>query len=131
MKTLAELHFPEELRYTAEHVWVRQDGAELVAGITDFAQDQLGEISFIDLPAPGEHLDAGESFGTVESMKSVNTLFMPVAGQITAVNDTLEDSPTLTNISCYERGWLIRIRPNDAAELAQLPSAAAYTSELA
>lgn len=126
MKAKEELNLPVELHYTVEHVWIRMDGTEAVVGISDFAQDQLGEIAFVDLPAEGARFDAGGEFGTVESLKSVNPLYMPVSGEVTAVNGELESTPTLVNVSPYGQGWMIRIRPDDAGTVADLLSAEAY-----
>lgn len=130
MKTIEELNLPESLRYTNEHVWARMDGEEAVIGISDFAQDQLGEIAFVDLPEPGSRFEAGADFGTVESLKSVNQLFMPVAGEVLAVNEELEGTPTLVNVSPYEQGWMIRVRPDDPAAAAALWDAARYRASL-
>ncbi len=131
MKNVNELHFPEECRYTVEHIWIRPDGGEYVVGISDFAQDQLGEIAFVDLPAPGAHHDAGEAFGTVESLKSVNELFMPVAGEVIAVNEELESTPTLVNVAPYGQGWMIRLRPDNPANVDTLLDADSYRAGLA
>ena len=117
-----------ELRYTDEHVWVRMEGDEAVIGISDFAQDQLGEIAFVDLPAVGVRFDAGSDFGTVESLKSVNQLYMPIPGEVVAVNEELESTPTLVNVSPYGEGWMIRIRPDASAE--SLLDAAGYRALL-
>ncbi len=100
-------------------------------GISDFAQDQLGEIAFVDLPAPGAHHDAGEAFGTVESLKSVNELFMPVAGEVIAVNEELESTPTLVNVAPYGQGWMIRLRPDNPANVDTLLDADSYRAGLA
>ncbi len=130
MKTNTELNLPESLRYTVEHVWIRLDGTDAVIGISDFAQDQLGEIAFVDLPAVGTHVDANGEFGTVESLKSVNQLYMPVSGEVIAFNEELESTPTLVNVAPYGDGWMIRIRPDDAAAIEQLLDAAGYRSSL-
>ena len=130
MKTLEELTFPESLRYTVEHVWIHMDGAEAVIGISDFAQDQLGEIAFVDLPSEGAHFEAGSDFGTVESLKSVNQLYMPVSGEVVSSNEELESTPTLVNISPYDRGWMIRIRPDDPSAVLSLLDAAGYRTGL-
>lgn len=100
-------------RYTAEHVWMLEQGKEYVLGISDFAQDQLGEIQIVDLPQPGERFSAGDGFGTIESVKSVNTLYMPVSGRIIEVNSALEGNPELVNADCYGAGWLIRIEAEE------------------
>lgn len=129
-KTLEQLNLPTNLKYTAEHIWVRAEGDELVIGISDFAQDQLGEVVYIDLPSEGDSIAKGAEFGEVESVKSVNTLYMPVAGTIAAVNTALEDNPTLLNASCYEEGWIARITPEDADAVSALLSADAYKAGL-
>lgn len=130
MKDSTSLVLPEDCHYTAEHVWVRADGDELVIGISDFAQDQLGEVAFVDLPTVGITADAGAEFGTVESLKSVSPLYMPVTGEIVAVNTALEDTPTLINADPYAAGWVIRIRPQNAADVQDLLAAGAYRATL-
>ena len=125
-----ELQYPNSCRYTAEHVWIRKDGAEWLVGITDFAQDQLGEIVYVELPAAGEHFAAADSFGTVESLKSVNTLYMPVSGTVTALNEELAAVPSLVNADCYKKGWMLRIQPDSDADAAALLSAEAYAAKL-
>lgn len=108
-------HLPEELRYTAEHVWTRNTDEGVILGITDHAQSQLGEIVFVDLPDVDTHFAQGESFGTVESLKSVNDLYMPLAGRVAAVNDAVTQAPTLVNLDCYGQGWMLRIIPDQMA----------------
>lgn len=129
-KTVAELSFPAELKYTDEHIWVRKDDEEIVIGVSDYAQDQLGEVVYVDLPSEGDSFAAGDEFGEVESIKSVNKLFMPVAGEVSAVNGDLDGTPTLLNASCYDRGWLIRVKPEDMAAVDGLLSADAYKATL-
>ena len=129
-KTVAELSFPAELKYTDEHIWIRKDGEENVIGVSDYAQDQLGEVVYVDLPSEGDSFAAGDEFGEVESIKSVNKLFMPVAGEVSAVNGDLDGTPTLLNASCYDRGWLIRVKPEDMAAVDGLLSADAYKATL-
>ena len=121
------LNLPEDLGYTARHVWARKDGDTLVIGITDFAQDQLGEILFVDLPDAGASFGADDEFGTVESLKTVSSLYMPVAGEVVERNEALEGKPTLVNLNCYADGWLLRIRPT---ETPALMTAADYRSQL-
>lgn len=104
MKDLDQVELPENIRYTSEHVWLRMDGEAALVGISDFAQDQLGEIAFVDLPAEGAHFKTGEEFGTVESIKSVSSLYMPVSGTVRTVNSALEDAPTLVNVEPYTEG---------------------------
>ena len=130
MKDLDPLALPENLRYTDEHVWLCVEGETATVGISDFAQDQLGEIAFVDLPAVGTTYKNGQEFGTVESLKSVNALFMPVAGSVLEVNETLESTPTLVNAKPYNEGWMLRIRMDDPAEAATLADSAAYLNLL-
>ena len=131
MKDLDALDFPEDRRFTAEHVGIKADGDTWLAGISDYAQDQLGEIAFVDLPSAGTDMEEGAEFGSVESLKSVNALYMPVAGTVEAANTELESSPTLVNISAYDQGWMIRIRPADSAAVDTLMTAAEYRAHLA
>ena len=130
MKDLDQLALPENLRYTDEHVWLCVEGETATVGISDFAQDQLGEIAFVDLPAVGTTYKNGQEFGTVESLKSVNALFMPIAGSVLEVNETLESTPTLVNAKPYNEGWMLRIRMDDPAEAATLADSAAYLNLL-
>lgn len=117
---------PEDLRYTEEHEWVRPTGDDLEVGITDHAQDQLGDVVFVDLPPAGTAVEAGEAFGEVESTKSVSDLYAPVAGTVTAANEDLADRPELCNTDPYGAGWLVRIQPDDDAAVDGLLDAAAY-----
>jgi len=130
MKTLPEIILPDDRKYTDEHVWAKVAGAEIVAGISDFAQDQLGEIVYVDLPNVGDHFVAKDGFGTVESIKSVNTLHMPVSGVVTAINKDLDANPTLINADCYDLAWMIRIKPDSATALGSLLSAEEYRAFL-
>ena len=115
---------PADLRYTAEHEWVRRSGDDTVrVGITDFAQSALGDVVFVQLPDVGREVTAGDSFGEVESTKSVSDLFAPVSGTVSAVNGDLEASPQLVNSDPYGAGWLLDVRVSDAAELASAISA--------
>lgn len=131
MKDLDQVELPEDIRYTSEHVWLRMDGEAALVGISDFAQDQLGEIAFVDLPAEGAHFKAGQEFGTVESIKSVSPLYMPVSGTVRTVNNALEDAPTLVNVEPYTEGWMICITPDNADDAAGMADAAAYRALLA
>ena len=130
MKSVNELNLPQDRKYTAEHVWFKMEGGVAVCGITDFAQDQLGEVAFVDVSAQGEHVEAGKEFGSVESVKSVNGLFMPVSGEIVEANAALEDDPALVNASCYGTGWIIKIKPDAGASEALLLDADAYKAGL-
>jgi len=130
MKTLPEIILPYDRKYTDEHVWAKTDGIEIIVGISDFAQDQLGEIVYVDLPTAGDHFAAEDGFGTVESIKSVNTLYMPVSGTVTAVNQNLETNPTLINTDCYDQAWMIRIKPDSDTTLDSLLAAEEYLTIL-
>ena len=131
MKALSDIILPADLRYTDAHIWIKMDGEEAVAGISDFAQDQLGEVVYVDLPSEGDSFSAGDAFGEVESIKSVNKLFMPVDGEVTAVNGELDGTPTLLNVGCYDKAWLIRIKPASPADIDRLLDADAYKAVLA
>jgi glycine cleavage system H protein len=123
--------YPQELKYEREHVWVRVEGDTAVVGITDFAQDQLGEVVYVDLPEEGDESVAGETFGEIESVKSVSDLYAPVSGEIVKVNDALDDAPETVNEDCYGEGWMIEVRMTDAAEVDDLLSAEEYEQFLA
>ena len=122
-----------ELSYTSEHEWVSALTAEgtVRVGITDHAQDALGDVVYVDLPSVGDSVAAEDSFGEIESTKSVSDLFAPIAGEIVAVNEGLEDDPALVNSDPYGEGWIIEIRPENADDLANLLDAEAYKAELA
>jgi glycine cleavage system H protein len=122
------MDFPEDLRYTREHEWTRKKGANVVVGITDFAQDQLGDVVYVELPDVGDPVKRGESFGVVESTKAVSELFAPVSGKVVEVNDPLSDAPETINEDPYEEGWMIVIEPADPKELEALMDAKTYRS---
>ena len=117
---------PEDLRYTAEHEWVANAGSALRVGITHFAQDSLGDIVYVQLPDPGTEVAAGDSFGEVESTKSVSEIYAPVAGKVVARNDQLAEAPELINSDPYGAGWLVEIEPAEPARVDELLDAAAY-----
>lgn len=123
--------YPRDLKYTKEHEWVRMDGDEAVVGISHFAQDQLGEVVYVDLPAEGDAVTAGEPFGEIESVKSVSELFAPVSGEVVAINDALSDAPEVVNEDPYGDGWMIKVRPADPDEVEGLLSAEDYEAFLA
>jgi glycine cleavage system H protein len=125
------MNVPADLRYTKDHEWIRLDGDTGQIGITDFAQDSLGDVVFVELPAVGAKLTQGATFGVVESNKSVSDLFAPVAGEVVAVNERLAEQPELVNQSPYEDGWMIRLRVTSSGEVAQLLDAAAYEAHIA
>ena len=120
------MNFPTNVKYTNEHEWIRLEGEEAYVGITDYAQDQLGDIVFVDIPTEGETLEKGETFGTIEVVKTVSDLFLPIGGEILEVNPELEEHPELVNQDPYDKGWLVRIKPTDASELDELLDAEAY-----
>ncbi len=117
---------PEDLKYQDSDEWLRLEGAEAIVGLTDYAQDQLNDIVFLELPAVGETFVQGDSFGVVESVKAASDLRLPAGGTVTAVNGTVEDEPELANADPYGAAWLVRIRLSDQSELANLMDAAAY-----
>lgn len=123
---------PAELSYTSEHEWVSALTAEgtVRVGITDHAQDALGDVVYVDLPSVGDSVAAEDSFGEIESTKSVSDLFAPIVGEIVAVNEGLEDDPALVNSDPYGEGWIIEIRPENADDLANLLTAEGYQAEL-
>ena len=124
---------PDDLRYTSDHEWLRRNEDspdEAVIGITDFAQDQLGDVVYLDLPAEGDEISAGERFGEIESVKTVSDLYAPVSGEVLAANGELEEQPELVNDSPYDEGWLIRVRISDESEFADLLDADAYGAQL-
>ncbi len=120
------MDFPEDLRYTREHEWARKKGSNYVVGITDFAQSQLGDVVYVELPDVGDPVKKGESFGVVESTKAVSELFAPVTGKVVEVNDPLSDAPETVNEDPYEEGWMIVIEPADPKELESLMDAKTY-----
>jgi glycine cleavage system H protein len=125
------MNFPEDLKYTKEHEWARQKGGRVTVGITDFAQDQLGDVVYVELPAVGDEVKRGESFGVVESTKAVSELFAPVSGRVVEVNDPLVEAPEIVNEDPYEEGWMIAIEPSDPKELAELLDVKAYAAFVA
>ena len=122
------MNFPAELRYTKEHEWVRLSGTEAIIGITDFAQHQLGDIVYVDISTVGKSLAADEVFGTVEAVKTVSDLFLPVAGTIQSINPLLEKQPELVNSDPYGDGWMIKITMADAASVEGLMDSVAYAA---
>ena len=120
------MNFPEELKYTKDHEWLRIEGDNVYVGITSFAQGELGDIVFIDVDTEGEELEKEEVFGSVEAVKTVSDLFMPIKGEVLAFNEKLEDEPELINTDPYGDGWIIKIVVADAGELDALLDADAY-----
>ncbi|MCQ2324072.1 MAG: glycine cleavage system protein GcvH [Paludibacteraceae bacterium] len=124
------MNFPSNVKYTSEHEWIRVEGDEALVGITDYAQSELGEIVFVDVDTVGETIGQGEVFGSVEAVKTVSDLNMPVEGEVLEVNEILNDQPELVNNDPYGEGWMIRIRIADPAQLDALMDAAAYQASL-
>ena len=120
------MHVPDELRYTSDHEWVKLEGTKVRIGITDYAQDALGDVVFVQLPEPGSRYDGGQTFSEVESTKSVSDIFAPLAGTVVEVNGELVDSPQLLNQDPYGEGWIALIEPDDAEAYGRLLDAAAY-----
>ncbi|RGN47089.1 MULTISPECIES: glycine cleavage system protein GcvH [unclassified Bacteroides] len=120
------MKFPENLKYTNEHEWIRLEGDVAYIGITDYAQEQLGDIVFVDVTTVGETLDANEVFGTIEVVKTISDLFLPVAGEVLELNEALEENPDLVNKDPYGEGWIIKIKPSDVSELDNLLDVEAY-----
>ncbi len=114
------MDFPEELRYTEEHEWIRDDGGKATVGVTGYAQQRLGDVVFVEMPETGMKINKGEAFGVIESVKAASDIFMPVSGEVIGINLTLEDHPEYINQSPYGNGWIIEIRLSDAAELHEL-----------
>lgn len=130
MKELHELIIPDDLLYAEDHEWAKVDGDQVRVGVSDYAQDQLGDIVFVELPEVGVSLDKGEAFGSVESVKAVSDLVMPFGGEVVEINGALEDSPQLLNESPYDEGWIVAIKPSDPGELEELLSKDAYVELL-
>jgi glycine cleavage system H protein len=123
--------YPEDLKYDREHEWVRVSGDTATIGISDFAQDQLGEVVYVDLPSVGDTVSAGDSFGEIESVKSVSELFSPVSGEIVEVNGALDGAPETVNEDAYGAGWIIKVKLSDVAQVDALMDAGAYEAYLA
>jgi glycine cleavage system H protein len=124
------MNIPAGLKYTQDHEWVRVEGETAIVGITDFAQGELGDVVFIEIETEGETLEKGETFGTVEAVKTVSDLFMPVGGEIVEVNPALADEPELVNKDPYNKGWMIKVKITDVSEMGELLSAEDYRKML-
>lgn len=124
------MNIPAGLKYTQDHEWIRVEGETAIVGITDFAQGELGDVVFVEIETEGETLDKGETFGTVEAVKTVSDLFMPVGGEIVEVNPALADEPELVNKDPYNKGWMIKIKITNTAEIDELLSADDYQKML-
>jgi glycine cleavage system H protein len=122
------MNFPENLRYTKDHEWISLDGNVATVGITDFAQGELGDIVYVDVSTVGQHLEENAVFGSVEAVKTVSDLFLPVAGKILEVNDSLNNTPEAVNNDPYGAGWMIKMEVDNTADVEALMDAAAYTN---
>lgn len=125
------MNTPQELRYTKDHEWARLEGDVVYVGITDYAQGELGEIVFVDVPTEGESLSADEVFGSIEAVKTVSDLLLPIEGEVLELNPELEDQPELVNNDPYGKGWIIKIKPANAEDVEGLLSTADYTKLIA
>lgn len=125
-----KMNFPAELKYTKDHEWIRVEGDEAVIGITDFAQRELGDIVFVDINTVGEEVAANEVFGTIEAVKTVSDLFMPMNSTVLAINDAIDASPELVNTDPYGEGWIIRVKIANVADVDSLLTAEGYKSEI-
>jgi glycine cleavage system H protein len=126
MKEINELNLPDNLKYSKDHEWAKQENDSVVVGINDYAQDQLGEIVFVELPETGDVFSEGDEFGSVESVKAVSEIYMPISGEIVEINEALEDAPELVNESCYDQGWLIKVKPEEGSQMDTLMDKDAY-----
>lgn len=125
-KEINELVLPDDVKYSNDHEWIKSQGDNVRVGITDYAQDQLGDIVFVEVPAVGDTFDKGSELGSIESVKAVSEMYMPVGGEIVAVNEELEDAPDLLNQDPYGKGWIVDIRAADPAEIDDLLDKNAY-----
>lgn len=129
-KDISELVIPEDVRYSKDHEWIKARGDNFVVGISDYAQDQLGDIVFVEVPEVGDQFEKESEFGTVESVKAVSEMYLPIGGEVVAVNPALEDSPELLNKDPYGKGWIVEIKPADSAEMDDLMDKNAYLEML-
>lgn len=130
MKEIDELNFPKDIKYAADHEWAKKEGDDVTVGISDYAQNQLGDIVFVELPKIGDNFEKGQEFGTVESVKAVSELYMPIGGIITAINEALDSSPGYVNEDPYLKGWMIKVKPGNMAEMDDLMSRKDYLDML-
>jgi glycine cleavage system H protein len=126
MKEISDLNLPDDVKYTKSHEWAKISNGIVTIGLNDYAQDQLGEIVFVELPETGDTFSKGDEFGSVESVKAVSEIYIPISGEIVEINEDLEDAPELVNESCYDNGWLIKVKPEDVSQLDDLLDKAAY-----
>jgi glycine cleavage system H protein len=130
MKEISELNLPEDVQYTDDHEWAKKEGNTIKIGLTDYAQDQLGDIVFVELPEVGDSFSKGDEFGSVESVKAVSEIYMPISGEIVSINEELEDAPELVTNEPYTGGWLVEIKPENPAEFDALLDKEGYLAVL-
>lgn len=130
MKALEEVNLPDNLRYAETHEWVRLDGDIAFVGVSDYAQDSMGDITFVEFPQVGDTFQKGEQFGSLESTKAVSELFMPVSGEILAINESLAESPGLVNSDPYGEGWIVQVKPSHIEDMESLTGPDAYRETL-
>ncbi|OQY50873.1 MAG: glycine cleavage system protein H [Desulfobacteraceae bacterium 4572_89] len=130
MKEISDLTFSEDAKYTKDHEWAKLSNDTITIGLSDYAQDQLGEIVFVELPEVGDTFSRGDEFGSVESVKAVSEIYIPISGEVVEINEDLEDAPEQVNEDCYEGGWMIKIKPDDLSEMDDLMDKAAYLAML-
>jgi len=124
------MNIPSDLKYTSDHEWVKIEGDTAIVGVTDFAQGELGDVVYVEIETEGENLEKGEVFGTVEAVKTVSDLFMPLSGEVSEINPNIESDPEIVNKDPYGDGWMIKIKISDESEVDQLISAEAYQEEI-
>ncbi len=124
------MNIPGDLKYTKDHEWIKVEGDIATIGITDFAQGELGDIVYVEIESEGEELDREEVFGTIEAVKTVSDLFMPVSGEVVEINEELDDNPETVNDDCYGAGWMVKIKMSDISEVEELLSAEDYKEEV-
>ena len=129
MKEINELNIPDDIRYSEDHEWAYKSGKTIKIGISDYAQDQLGDIVYVEFPEVGDSFDKGEEFGSLESVKAVSELYMPISGEVVAINDDLAENPEGINSDCYEN-WIIEVKPSDPSEYKELMNADDYLEML-
>lgn len=130
MKEINELNLPEDIKYSKDHEWASIQGDVVTVGINDYAQDQLGEVVFVEMPQVGDTFDEGEEFGTVESVKAVSELYCPISGEVVAINEELEEAPELVNNDPYQGGWIMKLKTDNPSEMDALMDKAAYLEML-
>jgi glycine cleavage system H protein len=130
MKEISDLNLPDDVKYTKDHEWAKLTNGIVTIGINDYAQDQLGEIVFVELPEVGDSFAKGDEFGSVESVKAVSEIYIPISGEVVEINEGLEDAPELVNESCSDDGWLIKVKPEDISQLDGLMDKPAYMDML-